>query len=396
MYTAAPSAVERAILEQFRDRYHDTVHCLGQYWRYRDGHWREVPLDAIHAELVTIVEGIRRLPAPFARRLVANLPDRLRIQAALPFWPWNTDPTRLPCRNGILAPAAGTLQPHDAKLYLLRTLGVDYHPAARAPAWAAFLKSAVPAAAGFLQEFAGLCLTFDTRHETAVWLHGPPGSGKSTFLRGLEVLSGERAGVLDLPALERGRLSASGLLGRSVLLSNEQPVADVRHDHLLNALISGEPLPIHGPRQSPATVRLSAKWVWALTHLPRLAYAGSGLFRRVRIVTFTPRAERERDPALKGRLAQEGPGILNWALAGLARLQERGAFQPPPAVQAAGERYQSVDPRPLGGMPTISSPNSSPTRPTVSLAAVSNPASFIPPISPGASATVTSRSRANQ
>jgi putative DNA primase/helicase len=351
---SGPPSTEQAFLELFAARYHDIVHCLGQFWRYGDGQWREVPLDAIHAELVTIIEGAHPADSSAARRLIATMPDSLRTYGAVPVEIWNSDgnprlphgdPARLPCRNGILTLATGRLEPHAATLYLLRTLGVNYEPAARAPVWEAFLAGTVPSAARFLQEFAGLCLTFDTRHETAVWLTGPPGSGKSTFLRGLEVLLGERAGVLDLAALDRGRLSAAFLLGRSVLLSNEQPVADLKHDHLLNALISGEPIPIQRSRQLPATasLRLSAKWVWALTHLPRLAYAGSGLFRRVRIVTFPPRALADRDPALKARLAQEGPGLLNWALAGLARLQKRGRFQSAPAIQAAGETFHHAN-----------------------------------------------------
>jgi hypothetical protein len=39
-------------------------------------------------------------------------------------------------------------------------------------------------------------------------------------------------------------------------------------------------------------------------------------------------------------LAQEGPGILNWALAGWQRLQARGRFKPPPAVQEASAHFQ--------------------------------------------------------
>ena len=56
----------------------------------------------------------------------------------------------------------------------------------------------MPKAASFLQEFAGYCLTTDTAHEIAVWLHGPPGSGESTFIEGLKGMLGPRAGLLGL------------------------------------------------------------------------------------------------------------------------------------------------------------------------------------------------------
>ena len=338
---------EMQFRELFLDQCRDIVHSHGEFWRFRHGQWRELPLETLHAELVSLIEstGLARLRD--SRRLLKSLPEWLRIKLAFPPERWNTDPDLLPCRNGVLHLAAREITDHTAALGLMRTLGVAYDPVARAPAWEAFLKSTVPSTAEFLQEFAGLCLTFDTRYETAVWLYGPPGSGKSTFLRGLEVMLAERAGVLDLPTLSRGRLSPAGLFGRSLLISVEQPVADLKHDHLLNALVSGEPIPIErsrlAPATAPATLRLSAKWIWALTTLPRLGYAGSGLFRRARVVTFPPRLEADRDPALKARLGQEGPGILNWALAGLARLNQRGRFAPPPAVLDADERFRRAN-----------------------------------------------------
>ena len=61
--------------------------------------------------------------------------------------------------------------------------------------------------------------------------------------------------------------------------SVEQPIADLKHDHLINALVSGEPIPIQRPHGLPSTARTNAKWIWALTSLPRvdivLSYANA-------------------------------------------------------------------------------------------------------------------------
>ncbi len=43
---------------------------------------------------------------------------------------------------------------------------------------------------------------------------------------------------------------------------------------------------------------------------------------------------------LKEALKQEGPGILNWALAGLDRLRKRGYFVIPKAVEQATQEFQ--------------------------------------------------------
>jgi putative DNA primase/helicase len=212
---------------------------------------------------------------------------------------------------------------------------------ATCPTWDAFIASTFPPAeAVFLQEFAGLSLTFDNRYETAVWLYGPPGSGKSTFLRGLEIIVGERAYPLNLAALARGDLSPASLYGRSLLISVEQPVADLKHDHLINALVSGEPIPIRRPHGLPTTARPAAKWIWAMTSLPRVGFAGSGLFRRARIVNCPYRAESDRDPALKAKFEGERTGILRWALAGLDRLRARGRLAVPESVRAADNLFR--------------------------------------------------------
>jgi putative DNA primase/helicase len=330
------SELERQGRDAFLAQYRDTVYTLDHFWRFRDGAWQPLTLETARAELVVIFE---RLHAHPSSRMLASLLDHLRLALARPAAGWNQQLSLLPCRNGVLDTATTSLVPQLAAHFQARSLPVAYDPSAPAPAWQSFLSSTIPAAADFLQEFAGLALTFDSRYETAVWLYGPPGSGKSTFLAGLQAMLGNRAGQLDLLTLGRRRLPPAQLFGRSLLLSAEQPVRDLEQDHLLNALISGEPLIVEHPSAEPDLLILNAKWIWAMVSLPRLNRSTSGLYRRVRIVPFPPRAEADRDPALKERLTAEGSGILNWALAGLARLNRRGRFAPPAIVTQAGQRF---------------------------------------------------------
>jgi len=51
-------------------------------------------------------------------------------------------------------------------------------------------------------------------------------------------------------------------------------------------------------------------------------------------------AEDKQDPNLKDKIATEGAGILNWALAGLDRLRLRGKFAIPKSVQDATKEFQ--------------------------------------------------------
>jgi hypothetical protein len=99
-----------------------------------------------------------------------------------------------------------------------------HDPNAEAPTWKGFLgdrfsKEEAP----FLQEFFGYCLTPDVSHETALWLYGPPGGGRSTLIAGAEAMLGEKAGTLGLRKLERSQFALSKIPGKTLLTATEQP-----------------------------------------------------------------------------------------------------------------------------------------------------------------------------
>jgi putative DNA primase/helicase len=216
----------------------------------------------------------------------------------------------------------------------------EYDPNARPIIWDYFLRNTVPAAANFLQEFAGYALTTEMVHELAVWLFGPPGSGKSTFIAGLAAMLGHRAGILGLADLERSRFTLADLPGKTLVVASEQPSSYLASTNTLNAIISGEPIQVERKYRDPFTVIPRAKVCWAMNELPRVADANSGLFRRVKVVEFPQLAEDERDPKIKHAIEQEGAGILNWALEGLCRLKKRGHFEVPAGVEDATKQFR--------------------------------------------------------
>ena len=86
--------------------------------------------------------------------------------------------------------------------------------------------------------------------------------------------------------------------------------------------------------------RNTAKLVWAMNSLPGLYDANNGLFRRVKILELGRSIPAgRRDPSKIESVRNEGPGIVNWALDGLARLNEREQFEYPTAILAATKRF---------------------------------------------------------
>jgi putative DNA primase/helicase len=253
---------------------------------------------------------------------------------------WDADPDILVCANGALHIPSGELRPHDKEHYATSAVPYDYKHGAKAPCWRFLLNSGLHEAQDFLQEFAGYALTTATDLETAVWLYGPPGSGKSTFLLGLETMLGARAGTLGLADIERTHFALSGIAGKTLLTAAEQPSAFLRSTHIINQLISGEKLRVEQKYRDGYDLIPRAKLAWAMNELPRVGDANSGIFRRVKVVAFPSIAPEDRHPEIKAGIPLEGPGILNWALEGLHRLRQRKCFEIPEAIQAATDGFR--------------------------------------------------------
>lgn len=321
-----------------------TAFGLGEFRRYGQGFWSIVPEPQVRREILHVLiaakgAGVR----PTAQRIGsvhAIAADLVGVEASR----WDSNPDILVLRNGTLDILTMTLREHRAEDDQTSALSFDFDPHVTASVWDYALHSTLPdEAVDFLQEFAGYALTTDTQFESAVWLYGPPGSGKSTILAGLQTMLGARCGVLGLADIERSSFALTHILGKTLLIATEQPASFMQSSHILNALISGESVRVDRKYRDPIDLVTHAKLAWAMNELPRVPDAGNGLFRRVKVIEF-PKLDCDPDPQIKDAIKAGGAGILNWALAGLARLRARGRFDVPASVkEATGEFQQAND-----------------------------------------------------
>jgi putative DNA primase/helicase len=330
--------------DELRDRWIEGnphhAHGLGDWRRYEDGIWPTVAETSVKAEISNVIETAKPEGVKPTASILASVTELTRIKVFVPDERWDADSDILVCKNGALHIATGQLVDHQLGHYATSAVPYKYDPEVRPVIWNYFLKNTIPAAANFLQEFAGYALTTEMTHELAVWLFGPPGSGKSTFIAGLAAMLGHRAGILGLADLERSRFTLADLPGKTLVVASEQPSSYLASTNTLNAIISGEPIQVERKYRDPFTVIPRAKVCWAMNELPRVADANSGLFRRVKVVTFPKLTEDQQDPEIKRHIEQEGAGILNWALEGLRRLQERGYFEVPAGVADATKQFR--------------------------------------------------------
>jgi len=299
------------------------AHGHGEWKRYENGVWQPLPENTIKRQIVAILEAAKDVGVRPTSWLLSSVLDFAQVQSVVADEKWDADPDILVCRNGTLEISSGTLREHRPADFALAGVPYEFYADALAPTWYRFLMSTVPEAAPFLQEFAGYCLTVDTSLETAVWLCGPPGSGKSTLIEGIRAMLGDRAGLLGLAEMQRSRFALAKIPGSTLLTATEQPSDYLSVTHLLNAIISGEEIRVEEKFKPAYTVTPRAKILWAMSELPRVKGASDGVFRRVKVVEF-PKLAVARDPGVKEAIKEEGAGILTWALEGLRRLNERG------------------------------------------------------------------------
>jgi len=216
------------------------AHGHGEWKRYENGVWRPVPENIIKRQIVATLEAAKADGVRPTSWLLSSVLHFAQVQSAVADEEWDADPNVLVCRNGTLEISSGTLREHRPEDHALGAVPYEFDPDALAPTWDRFLMSTVPEAAPLLAEFAGYCLTVDTSLETAVWLYGPPGSGKSTLIEGYKAMLGDRAGILGLAEMQRSRFALAKIPGKTLLTATEQPSEYLSVTHLLNAIISGE------------------------------------------------------------------------------------------------------------------------------------------------------------
>ena len=330
--------------DELRDRFSAAnphhAHGLGEWRHYEVGVWIPVPEFLVKRRIVAVLEEAKPERIKPTSGLLSSVHELSRVELAVPDEQWDSDQDILVCGNGALHIPTGELLPHSPAHFATGAVPYDYDPDATAPTWEQVLEDVLgKELASFFQEFAGYSATPDTSLETALWLCGQPGGGRSTLLAGLETMLGPRAGVLGLGEIERNRFALAQIPGKFLLTATEQPAGYMRVSHTLNALISGEPLQVERKFRDPFTLVPRCKIAWAMNELPRLKSTSDGLLRRVKVIELDPIPENERDPEVKNKVREEGPGILTWAMEGQRRVKQRGGFLIPETVKDATEEF---------------------------------------------------------
>jgi putative DNA primase/helicase len=330
-------ASQAALRDAFLKKHPHVRFGLGEWREYKDGIWQAINELDVKNRIQTIVQSSNG--TRLSSGIVTSIAELLKQRTHLPDRIFDYNPNILVFNNSCLDLLTYTAIPHSPEHYATQKLKFDYDPEARSEAWDAAAESFPHV--DVLQRFAGLALTTETKYEVALWLHGPPGGGKSTFIAGIESMLGHRACVLGLDDLSRSNFALSQIPGKTLAISTEQPAIFVKCAHKLNSLISGESVVIEEKFQPRYTIQPRVKILWAMNELPVIpSGAGAGLFRRIYPILWPAIPETERKPEIKDEIMRSGMAIVNWSLEGLKRLQEAQRFDIPAELAGARDAYR--------------------------------------------------------
>jgi putative DNA primase/helicase len=203
-------------------------------------------------------------------------------------------------------------------------LSVGYDPAADCPTFKAYLQDLfyeddIPS----LQEYMGYCLIPSTRGQSAMFIKGKGGEGKSILTYLMHELFGRSAVAETLAKLETSRFTLSTLENKLVFIDDDLNTESLKETGTLKKVITAStPHLVERKGQQAHDARLYAR-VFCLgnTHISAAFDRSDGFYRRLLLLTCKPiRKDRGNDKFLKERIVAELPGVFNWMLEGLQRL----------------------------------------------------------------------------
>lgn len=239
----------------------------------------------------------------------------------------------LPCRTVLLHLPTMTQRAPTPALFATNALDFDPDSSAAVPTlWFDFLHQLFDGdleALELLQEWFGYCLTADTSQQKMLLLVGPKRSGKGTIARILSRLVGQANVCGPTTSSLAGNFGLQPLIGRTLAVVSDARFGGENISTVVERLlcISGEDaVSVDRKFLASITMKLPTRFMFLTNELPRLTDASGALAGRFLLLRLTESFYGREDTRLTGKLLDELPGILNWAIEGWRRLRLRGHF----------------------------------------------------------------------
>lgn len=362
-----------------------------QWWKYRDGKYREISDSELHAKVIIAVKrefdslwreekdryekwlasknydekSDKGSPVcrPVKDRLVSNVVNVMKSlciipsSVPMPCWlPTRTQRHFVATSNGIVDMDAvfankdesECLLPHSPEWFSAFRLDYPFNNSAKCPLWIKYLNHCMDGdqqRINVLQEWAGYLLTSDNYLQRFLALEGEGGNGKTVYFTGITAMLGEE-NVSNVSLENFGdRFALTSTIGKAANISGDVGETDNIAEGVLKQFTGGGNMQFDRKNRDPISVRPTAKLMCAWNTRPRIKDKTNGMWRRMIVVPFNRAITKDERVVGMDQVAwwmQQGevPGILRWAIAGLDRLREQGDFTESDVIDKATEDYK--------------------------------------------------------
>lgn len=269
---------------------------------------------------------------------------------------WDRNLWLLGTPDGTVNLKTGELKPAQqddfvTKLTIAGPISLDeFDPNQHCPRWMEFLRQATgqdEEVIRFLGQWAGYCLTGDTREEALLFVHGPGGSGKSTFINTLATIVGDYARSMETESLTAQRharhsTEIARLTGVRLAYASETEAGKAWAENRIKQLTGGDTMVARFMRQDDFEFKPQLKLTIVGNNRPTFEKLDSALRRRFNVLAFD-QVPAQPDHGLKAALDAEHPGILAWAIRGCLDWQENGLLRPAEMLRETEEYFASED-----------------------------------------------------
>jgi putative DNA primase/helicase len=353
-----PMKVARVLarkLYQLEDGTPTLRHWRGGWWEWRTSHWVEIETRAARAAAYQFTEhavfekGDNVEPWSPNRRKVSDLLEALAAVCHLPeavtqpAWiERDHDGVIVSCANGLLDVHARALFEHTPAFFNQTSVPFNYDPEAAPPwKWFEFLNQLWgddDESVNALQEWFGYVISGRLDLHKILLLVGPTRAGKGVIARTLGALIGpDNVAGPTLSSLA-GDFGLAPLLGKPLAVISDARLAGRGAAVVVERLlaISGEDMiTVNRKYRDQWTGKLPSRFMVISNELPQLGDASAAIAGRFVTLLLTSSWLGKEDTTLEAGFHAELPGILNWALAGLARLAQRNSFTSPKSTDEA-------------------------------------------------------------
>jgi putative DNA primase/helicase len=263
----------------------------------------------------------------------------------------DADPWLLGVQNGVIELRHGGFRFSLREDLTTKSAGTVFDLKADCPNWDQFLRTITNNdrdLQAYLQRAVGYMLTGSVREEVCFILYGVGRNGKSTFREIVHTVMGSYALAADANLLVERKTPGGAteeiarLKGKRFVAVNETAENDQLNETRIKFITSQDMVTARNLYGHYFDFFPTHKTAITTNHKPIVRGADEGIWRRVHLVPFLvsiPPHSVERDYRER-RLLRELPGILNWALDGLAAYLREG-LNPPAAVLGSTQDYRS-------------------------------------------------------